>query len=491
MANEYLYGAYGHISETVAQNAIQSGTVLVYVGTAPVNLVSGYKDAGVINEPVKINNMADAQRKLGYSNNWTSFTLCEAMTAHYNNPIGNIGPIYMINVLDPDVQVKPSVTNKELNFAAGRTEFPSDTIVLDSLTLEGKEKGVDFNVNYNFIKGVVVITSVNPDEPITGTINATYKEVDTTMITDADIIGGVTTDGQYTGLGAIQLIYPKFNVVTNLIASPGWSNKPGVYNAMINASQKINGHWDAFVLADLPISAGTTIDAAISWKNTNGYNSERSKVYWPQGIDNLGRVFHLSTFSAAVFLATDFSHQSVPMETCGNKPIPVIAQYFGQDSTNRGFDQQMGNSLTSNGISTAVAWGGQWVLWGDHTAAYVYGGNVDPRAIFDVSLRMLMHITNNFQVEWGSEIDSPMTRALKDQILNREQEKLDGYVGMGALIGDPKVSFIESENPMEDIINGDFRWDILATPTPPLKSVSVYVAYTDEGFSVYFNGGEQ
>ena len=38
MANEYLYGAYGHIGETVAQSAVQAGTTPVYIGTAPVNL---------------------------------------------------------------------------------------------------------------------------------------------------------------------------------------------------------------------------------------------------------------------------------------------------------------------------------------------------------------------------------------------------------------------------------------------------------------------
>ena len=35
MANEYLYGAYGHIGETVAQSAVQAGTTPVYIGTAP------------------------------------------------------------------------------------------------------------------------------------------------------------------------------------------------------------------------------------------------------------------------------------------------------------------------------------------------------------------------------------------------------------------------------------------------------------------------
>lgn len=200
---------------------------------------------------------------------------------------------------------------------------------------------------------------------------------------------------------------------------------------------------------------------------------------------------HLSTLAVVELMRADFSHNSVPMETCGNKAIPVIKQYFGANAKNRGFDQQSGKELTQNGISTAVAWGGEWVLWGDHTAAYTYGADVDPRAIFDVSMRMLMHITNDFQREWSPEIDEPMTRALKDRIINREQEKLDGYVSMGALLGSPVILFLESENSTTDVMNGDFRWDIAVTPTPPLKSASVYVAYTDAGFSVYYEGGDE
>ena len=31
MANEYLYGAYGHIGETEAQSAVQAGTTPFYI----------------------------------------------------------------------------------------------------------------------------------------------------------------------------------------------------------------------------------------------------------------------------------------------------------------------------------------------------------------------------------------------------------------------------------------------------------------------------
>lgn len=503
MANEYLYGAYGHIGETVAQSAVQAGTTPVYIGTAPVNLVRGFADAGVINEPIKLSNMIDAQRKLGYAADWGTFTLCEVMNAHFNNTLGNIGPIYVINVLDPSAgkHRKATETTQQLSFTGDRAEFASSTIILDTLTIAKSDggdyaEGTDYAVDYNFTKGTVIITSLIADSPLTGTLTASFYEVDDSAIEDDDIIGGVTAGGEYSGLSSIALLYPEQFAVCNLIAAPGWSQSPAVYNAMLTASQKINGHWDAFVVADLPLvdssaQAVDTITKAIAWKKNNAFTGERSKVYWPQGIDNLGNIYHLSTLAVVELMRADFSHNSVPMETCGNKAIPIIKQYFGANATNRGFSQQEGKELTQNGISTAVAWGGEWVLWGDHTAAYTYGADVDPRAIFDVSMRMLMHITNSFQREWSPEIDSPMTRALKDRIINREQEKLDGYVSMGALLGEPVILFLESENSTTDVMNGDFRWDIAVTPTPPLKSASVYVAYTDAGFSVYYEGGDE
>lgn len=91
MANEYLYGAYGHIGETVAQSATQAGTTPIYIGTAPVNLVRGFDTAGIINEPVKLSNLIESQKKLGYTSDWGTYTLCEAMSAHFNNSLGNMG----------------------------------------------------------------------------------------------------------------------------------------------------------------------------------------------------------------------------------------------------------------------------------------------------------------------------------------------------------------------------------------------------------------
>lgn len=184
------------------------------------------------------------------------------------------------------------------------------------------------------------------------------------------------------------------------------------------------------MVADLPLTEApsTKIDtrsAAIEWAEENGYNSERSKVCWPQAVGTDGNIYRLSTLTVWKMQAVDASHDGIPMETPSNKAVPITRQYFGEDSKNRGFDQQQGNDLNTAGISTAVFWGGQWVLWGGHTAAYKFGKVTDNRVIFDNSIRMMMHITNSFQEEHALTIDQPMTKALADTIRNREQEKAD------------------------------------------------------------------
>lgn len=484
----YKHGAYGEITESRVKSARQADVVAAYIGTAPINLIRGYKDKGLVNMPIKLTNMSDVQSNLGYSADWGSFTLCEAFAQHFDNTVGNVGPIYVVNVLDPDASARAEKTETELTFSNQRAEFESSDIILDTFAIAEKAEGVDYKLTYNFAKGTVVVQLLKGED---ASLQCSYKTVDASTVEEADIIGQTTEDGQYTGLHAMSLLYQYHNAVLNMLAAPGWSDKPAVYKAMVSTVQQLNGHWDGFVNADIPMKGddGNPIDTivkAIKWKTDHGYTSEFSKVYWPKVKDGSGRVFHLSTAGQATMLRVDLSHDGVPFESPSNKEIMATAQFFGADSKNRGFDQQTGNSLNEKGITTAVFWSGQWVLWGPHTAAYTYNGSMDARAIFDVNLRMLMYITNSFQLDHGTEIDSPMTPQDKDTILNAEKEKLDTLTGIGALIGSPSVEFLETENSITDMMNGDFVWHFAVTNTPPFKSGTARVTYTDEGFAAFF-----
>ena len=290
--------------------------------------------------------------------------------------------------------------------------------------------------------------------------------------------------------------FSPYKSIPNLIAIPKWSEIKEVYEAVINYCEKINGHWYAYVYADIPILDGITkidtITKAKDWASTNGYDKFKSKVFWPQYRYNNGNVYHASILAMAETLRTDLENNNIPMESCSNKILPKGSQYFGEDSTNRGFDEREGNLLNEVGITTIIKRGGQSYIWGPHTAGFESGddGNakdgIDQIAIFDTNIRMQYYILNNFQSRWASVVDGPISVNMRDSIISAEQEQLDILVTKGALIGDPKVFFVETENTVEDLVNGNFKWNFIDTPTPPLKSITGEASYTDAGFETYY-----
>jgi len=566
MANKH--GMYAYIGNSAAKSVTSAGTVAVYVGTAPVNLVKGYKEKGVVNTPVKLSNYLHAQKTVGYSVDWENFTICEAIGAHFDNKLGNIGPIYVINVLDPEIHKKNAATTKILNFVNGRAEFISDTVILDTVAIAEKTQDVDFSVDYNFTTGKVLLNSLG-STPLEGNIEISFSEVDPTLIDENAIIGGKTASGEYSGIGALPLVYNKLQgLIPNLLSALKFNENKKVYNAMVTAIQQVNDQWDAFAVADIPLtgeadtetdiyeysgdvtgtfytseeikvgitafsnkllskpigavsavdtSAGTvtigegnsetltvgdtvkktvettidTIEEAMAWKVNNAYDSERTKVFWPQVYDaGTERIFHCSTLAIVEFMRADNLHKNVPCETCSNKEIPATSQYFGKNSKNTGFDRAEANNLNEVGISTAYSDGGKMKLWGGHTAKFRYGSDDDVRCVFDTYMRTLMHLENTFQKRNGAEIDKPFTPAKRDSILNYEQNALDDLVAIGALVGEPKIYFLASENSTEDMIQGDFKFNIPVTTTPQFKSATAEVNYTDEGLSSLTEGVE-
>lgn len=480
----YKHGTYGEILASRVKQAPAGVGGTCYIGTAPIHLIRGFANKELVNFPVKLTNMRDVQNKVGYSEDWTAYTLCEAFAQHFANRIGNIGPIFVVNVLDPTIHIKSEEVSKELAFSNDRCEFESTEIILDSFEISGKTEGVDYELDYNFESGKVIVKLLKPLSGNTAT--ATYNEVDPTAVTESNIIGSKSNTGVYTGLAAFELMYQAHNEILKILCAPGWSESATVYKAMVKTVKKLNNHWDGMVLADIPIAENATIESAKTWQKTNSYLDEQSKVFWPMVKDTDEKVYHLSTVAAATMLKVDTDHDGVPFETPSNKEITACKQYFGEASTNKGFDQDTANSLNEKGITTACFWGGKWVLWGPHTAAFDANGDTEARAKFDVNIRMLMYITNQFQLDHGTEVDAPLSLQKRDSILNAERQKLDGLVSVGALLGTPEVLFLESSNPTSDIMDGDFVWDFAVTNTPPLKSMKAKVAYTDEGFESLF-----
>jgi len=107
---DYLHGAYGLTELAGAKIAAQSQNAIVIVGTAPVNTVAGGTQN--VNKPIAVQNMTEAKKYFGYSDQWADYTLCEAMHVFFDlNGVGK--PIFFMARNLIFLKIYIPMTNKE------------------------------------------------------------------------------------------------------------------------------------------------------------------------------------------------------------------------------------------------------------------------------------------------------------------------------------------------------------------------------------------
>ena len=464
---EYKHGTYGVLKDAVVSSVDDASTAVVAIGTLPVHLLADY--SGMIGVPLPMPD-ASAKNKYGYSPSWDKFTLCEVMQAFLGGSSGNVGGLYAINVLDPSSHKAGTDTEATVTFTDGVGTITDELAILSTIAVTGVT-AANTSASYDWSTGVTTIKATGA----TGSNTVTYRRIDVTAVTTTEVVKAIE---------AVDDLYPLLNVIPNVLIAPGWSDNASVYAELVAKAQAIDEHFMGFVLADIPTSAATK-EAAIAWKATNGYTSKFSKVCWPCVKDVSDTVYHLSTLFAREMVRNDALNDGVPFASASNTSLAGGGVCLADGTAVKMYNEH-GNALNEYGISTAIAWGGEVRLWGGHTAGYLYGSSSqDASAIFDTNIRMLCHIINGFQTRWIDKIDQPMTLALQETILFTEQAILDGLVAQGALVGNPIVSFTPTNNPSSNIVQGEFTWDISATPTPQFKTARAIVAYTTDGFDAY------
>ena len=125
--------------------------VPVIFGTAPANLASD--PAGAANKLFLCNSFAEAKAAVGYSDDYETYTLCQAMDAFFK--AFGVGPIVICNVLDPAVH-KASYT-ESLTVVDGQAVSKEKGVLLDSLKVGTLELGTDYTVSLNY-EGYTVFT---------------------------------------------------------------------------------------------------------------------------------------------------------------------------------------------------------------------------------------------------------------------------------------------------------------------------------------------
>jgi len=497
MPDTYKHGPYGAQQANGDKVAADSQSAIVAIGTAPVQTIEGFADK--INTPILVNNMAEARANFGYSDDWASYTLCEVMSYILENR--GVGPLILINVLDPAVHKAAEKVSKSLTPENGQVVITNaESAVLDSVLVKAgqttKVKDTDYSIAYSYTKQTITLTELTPGALGTSALTITYDAVTPASVTDDVVIGTTDDMGRNTGIFALKDVYTKTGVIPAYMIAPGFSSHPAVHSAMYQMSRNISSHWDAWMFTDIPISyisegepVAVTLATAYTWKNANGYTKDNETVCFPMfsGID--GKKYHGSVLRAGNFLVELTNNDGVPFHSASNTDCAIIQNlWLGAGNDDRIYDDDIINRyLCKNGITSAAFVGGRWALWGAHSAQYdqVNGDTIN---VAETNLMMLFYVTNDFQHRRFRDIDEPLSPNDIQQIVAEEQEILDALISMNALLY-AKAYMNADEIARSDMYMGDYKFTFDVTTTPLAKSLTALANWVDDGFAVFYNSG--
>jgi len=487
---DYLHGAYGQILAVGSRVSTAIPSAIVYIGTAPVHMVEGGEKA--VNRPILVSNIAEARKKLGYSDDYASYTLCEAMHVHFD--LNGVGPLVFINVLDPKKHMASETVSKSLTPENGRIVLAAaEKIILDTVEVQagetGKVKGEDYVLGYDTDKKLLIISETEKGSLGSTAVSIRYREIDPSAVTTDDVIGTTDGCGLNTGIYAVQNVYQATGYIPSFLLAPGFASIPAVHSVLAENSTKINGHWDSYMLTDLPIQDGegpVTLASAKQWKNANGYKKENETVYFPMVSGTDGKKYHISVLAAANMQLLLAEQDGIPYRTASNTECGLIENlYLGEESASRVYDDTtINNQLNKNGIASAAFVGGRWAIWGAHSADYSQD-NINSINVSETNRMMLYYISNDFQQRRSRDVDKQLTENDLQSIVAEEQARLDALVKIGALVyGEVHLSV--GGDALSDVVNGDFTITFNVTTTPLAKSLTAKVNWTAEGFVTYF-----
>ncbi|OKP67573.1 phage tail protein [Paenibacillus sp. P3E] len=442
------------------------------VGTSPVNLATA---AVPVNTPVLAYTYAEAVAALGYSDDWSHYTLSELIYSHF--ALYEKAPLILVNVLDPATHkttVAPAVVAVSNRVAV----LQAEGVLLSTLLVKSLDGASTYVPGTDYIaafddSGYVIITT-KPSGAIAANVNQLsigYNKLDPDAVEADDVIGGVTQSGKYTGFELVNQAYPRFGLLPDLLLAPGWSHLPVVAAVMKAKAGNINGNFKAMALTD--IDPAQLYTAAGSWKSDKSYTGPLQIAAYP--MLTLGdKQYHFSTQLAGLIAATDANNGGVPFVSPSNKTLQADGTTLS-DGTSLFLGIDQASFLNSSGIVTAVNLGTSgWKSWGNNTGAYP--GVTDPKDSFIPVRRMFNWIGNSLIMTYMQKVDDPMNKRLIAAITDSVNIWLNGLTASGALLG-ARVDFNESENPATELMAGKITFHLHITPPGPAQEISFLLEY--------------
>lgn len=472
------HGSFLYESPTQKPSPIPtSGLVLVAVGTAPVNLTEGM---GNVNTPILINSMPEYESKLGYSSDWSNYTLSEVADAAFNE--FGVGPVVFINALDP---TKHKKTHEPVTLTVENNRAVIDVkgILLSSLKLIADDSTIspiDYIASFNKSGNVTIAFLTNQT-----TVVAEFDVIDPSLVTEDDVIGGYDVDtGKASGIECLNKVLPRLKLIPGLVIAPGFSEKPNVAAVLRAKMSNINSYFKAFTLTDIDASQVKKHSDVESYKNEHGYTGILEAVMWP--LAKLGsKVYRMSTQAACSMLQLCKQNNNFPYESASNKPLKIDSIVIKNDGGYEEVDLEPNQAsvLNDQGVVTAINFINGWTLWGNNTAIYP---NVDDVKDTFHSVRIMHNfIGNSIILNTWADVDGPIKPAKLQSIVDKMNIWMNGLQGAGVIIGGRVVALAE-DNPKEQLLKGKVKIRYYVAESVPTQEIENVLEFDTNYYDTIF-----
>ncbi len=475
------------IEEGTDLPAPEEGTagMQVVFGTAPVNLA--VDPAAAVNVPMLCRSIEEAQEKLGYSEDYEKYTLCQSMYASFE--AFPVSPVVFVNVLDP---AKHKKDNAEKEYAVINRQAKVedvDGILKSSVVVKMEETTLAVDTDYLLSfddAGKLVVTLISEQTAEAATVKITSTSIDPSAVMKEDLIGGYdAATGKESGLEVIRQVYPRTGIPAALILAPGWSHIPEVGAVMMTKCEAVNGVFRAECLLDLDTAGTKKYTDVQEAKEERGYQDKHAIVLWPK-VEAGGKQMYFSAMYGAMASYLDASNDNVPSLYPSNKLLNVDNAVLA-DGTEVFMDREQANTLAGAGVVTVINEQG-WRAWGNNTSAYPEV--TDPRDRWIACRRIFTWMANRLITTYNEKVDSPANYRLIEAICDAENIALNSYVAAGKLAGG-RVEFNEEENRVENILTGQVVFRIYIAAFTPAEDLVFILKYDPALLKQALTGGEE
>ena len=451
------------VATSVSTPATVETGIPFIVGLSPVHNAESPAGVGI---PVMCYSYAEFVSKLGWSDDWDTYNLCEFAYAHFK--LYGQSPAIFVNLLNP-ATMKSAVAAADKTVTAKKVELTVKGIDDAGLVIKAAGgngnayiKDTDYSVYYN--EGGKLTVELLPD-------STHYTEASLNIAFNEVTPASVNASAVAAGFEAVELCMTTLGMIPDLLVSPGFSKNSVVAAIMATKAAGINGMFKAKALIDIDTSVADSYDEVVAEKTAKNFFDKNQIVCWP--MVKLGDLkFHLSSHIAGIIARTDYEY-AAPYVSPSNKDMKCDTLIVAA-GTEVILSLDQANYLNANGVDTALNFMGGFKAWGNYCACYP--SVQDVKDYFIPVNRMFDWVGNTLIKTFWYKLDEAMNRRLIDSILDSANIWLNGLVGSGYLLG-ARVEMLENENPVTDLMAGIVRLHVYITPPSPAQEIDFTLEY--------------